>query len=101
MNEEKFREAVLESDIPVMVHFYAPWCGPCHSMEPIIEELALEYKGKIKFVSLDTSKNPQAAAQYYVRAVPTYIVFVGGKPQEKQVGTASKGSFKGWLNKWV
>ena len=101
MDEERFRDVVLEADIPIVVCFYTSWCGACRRMDPIIEELALEYKGKAKFVTLDASKNLQAAAQYYVRKVPTYIVFTNGKPQEMRVGTARKTAFKEWLSKWA
>lgn len=99
MDEAKFREAVLESDTPVVVCFHTTWCRPCRTMEPIIKQLASEYEGKIKFVVLDAAKNSQAAAKYYVRKVPTFILFIGGKPQEKKVG-ATRG-FREWVEKWV
>jgi thioredoxin 1 len=99
MNEAKFREAVLESDIPVVVYFYTRWCGACRRMEPTIGQLASEHEGKIKFVAVNAAKTPQLAAKYYVRTVPTYIVFIDGKPQERLVGASQ--SFRGWVEKWA
>ena len=96
---EKFKD-VLESNIPVVVCFYTPWCGACRRMDPIIGELATKYKGKIKFAVLDATKYPQAAAEYYVHKVPTYILFKDGTPQGMQVGTARKEDFDNWLSKW-
>ncbi len=100
MNEEKFSD-VINSDVPVVVCFYTPWCGACHRMDPIIGKLAEEYKGQFKFAVVDASKYPQAAAEYYVRAVPTYIIFIDGKPQESRVGVTYEPVFREWLDKWA
>lgn len=99
MNEENFQKAVIESTIPVVVYFYTNWCGACRRMEPIIKQLASEYEGKIKFVAIDGAKNPQAAAKYYIRKVPTFIIFIGGEPQEKLVGATR--NFREWIEKWA
>ncbi len=100
MNEEKFTD-VLQSDIPVLVDFHATWYQPCKLMEPIIEKLAEEFKGRILFVAVDTSKYPQAAAKYYVRSVPTFIIFIDGKPVESRVGVTYEPVFREWLDKWA
>ena len=94
-------EDVIKSPIPVVVCFYTRWCGACHRMDPTIKELASEYEGKVKFAILDAAKYPQAAAKYYVRVVPTFIIFVDGQPQEKKVGATRKETFKNWLSKWI
>jgi len=100
MNEEKFRD-VLESTVPVIVCFYTPWCHACHQMDPVIGKLAEEYRGRVRFAVVDASKYPQAVAEYYVRAVPTYIVFVDGNPEERRVGIVYEPVFREWIEKWA
>lgn len=100
MSEEKFAD-VLKSNIPVLVDFHAPWCQPCKMMEPIIEKLAEEYEGRVKFVAIDTSKYPRAASKYYIRSVPTFIIFIDGKPMESRVGVTYESVFREWLDKWA
>lgn len=81
----KFKE-ILNSDVPVLVDFYATWCGPCKMMSPILDEVAKKVQGKAKVIKVDVDKNQQAAAAYQVRGVPTLILFKKGKQVWKQSG---------------
>ncbi len=82
---KKFNE-LINSDTPVLVDFYADWCGPCKMLSPVIEELARETKGKAKVIKVDIDKNPQAAAHYNVKGVPTVILFKNGQIKWRQSG---------------
>jgi thioredoxin 1 len=85
-----FQADVLDNDIPVLVDFWAPWCGPCRMVAPIVEELAEEYDGKVKFVKLNTDDNPQVAGKYGIRSIPTLLVFKGGEQVSQIVGFRPK-----------
>ncbi|XTZ10775.1 MAG: thioredoxin, partial [cyanobacterium endosymbiont of Rhopalodia yunnanensis] len=74
VTDEKFKDDVLDSDIPVLVDFWAPWCGPCRMVAPVVEEIAEQYKGKVKVVKLNTDDNPQIASQYGIRSIPTLMI---------------------------
>ena len=81
-----FDEKVLKSDIPVLVDFWAPWCGPCRAVGPVIDELATESDGKILVAKLNVDENPATPAKYGIRAIPTLIVFKNGEPDKVLVG---------------
>jgi len=90
VTDTNFKNEVLDSQIPVVVDFWAVWCGPCKMIAPIIEELAVEYQGKMKFGKLDVDSNPQVSMQYGIRSIPTLLVFKGGKVVDQIVGAMPK-----------
>lgn len=90
LTDQNFQENVLKSDKPVLVDFWAEWCGPCLQMAPMIDELANDYDGKAVIGKLDVDSNPQTASQYGIRNIPTLLVFKNGEVVDKQVGAAPK-----------
>jgi thioredoxin 1 len=86
LNDQNFASEVLSSRIPVMVDFFATWCGPCKALTPIVEKLATEYQGRLKVGKLNIDEAPQTPAQYGVRAVPTIVFFKGGQAEDMVVG---------------
>jgi thioredoxin 1 len=94
IEEAKFDEAVLKSKTPVLVDFWAPWCGPCRMVAPIVDELAGEYAGKVNFVKVNVDNNQKIAGKYGVMSIPTLILFKGGKPMTNIVGFKPKTELK-------
>jgi thioredoxin 1 len=99
VNDKNFDPEVLKSQIPVLVDFYATWCGPCKSLAPILEQLAGEYQGKAKIVKLDIDEAPTTASSFGIMAVPTLIIFKGGREQQKLTGARSKPDLEAALKK--
>ena len=98
VNDINFDEIVIKSDKPVIVDFWAEWCGPCRMIAPIIEELSKEYSGKATVVKCDVDNNPQVAAKYSIRNIPTILFFKDGKVADKQVGAVPKNILVNKLN---
>ncbi len=86
LTEDNFTSEVLEADIPVMIDFWAPWCGPCHMVSPIVESLADKYEGKIKVGKVNLDEYPALASQYGVRSIPAIFIFNNGEVAERTVG---------------
>jgi thioredoxin 1 len=90
VTDSTFEQEVLQANQPVLVDFWAVWCGPCKAIAPIVEELAGDYEGKLKVMKLDVDDNPQTAMAYGVQSIPTLLVFKDGKPAERIVGAVPK-----------
>jgi thioredoxin 1 len=93
VNDGNFDEVVIKSDKPVLVDFWAEWCGPCRMVGPIIEEISHEYEGKALVVKCDVDSSPGVAARYGIRNIPTILFFKDGKIADKQVGAVPKSNF--------
>ncbi len=90
LDDSNFEEEVINSDVPVLVDFWAAWCGPCRVIAPVIEELAEEFEGRIKIGKLDVDFNPQTAMRFNVRSIPTLLIFKDGQVADQLVGAAPK-----------
>jgi thioredoxin 1 len=90
VSDDTFHAEVLQSSVPVLIDFWAPWCGPCRTIGPVVEELAGVYKGRLKVVKMNVDDNPRTPAQFGVRGIPNLIVFKGGEVQEQIVGAVPK-----------
>lgn len=88
VTDATFEREVVQSEVPVFVDFWAPWCGPCRMIAPVVEELAREYAGRMKFVKLDTQENPLVPGQMGIRAIPTLVIFRGAEVVDHRVGAA-------------
>jgi len=98
VTDATFQKEVLESEVPVLVDFYADWCGPCKMIAPSVEQLATEFAGKAKVLKLDVDSNGQTAQNYRVMSIPTLLVFKGGKVVDTIVGAVPKATLAGKLN---
>lgn len=90
VNDSSFQTEVINADKPVLVDFWAIWCGPCKMIAPIVEELAKEYDGKLKVTKMDVDANPRTAMQFGIRSIPTLLVFKGGQVVEQIIGAVPK-----------
>ena len=94
INDSNFDQAVLQAKTPVLVDFWATWCGPCRMVAPLVEELAEEYEGRVSFVKLDVDRNPKTASQYGIMSIPTLLIFKNGQPVSHIVGFRPKAELK-------
>ena len=90
VSDSDFEQEVLKATKPVLVDFWAPWCGPCRMVAPIVEELSEEYDGKVDFFKLNTDENPNTSVKYGIRSIPTLLVFKGGEPVGQIIGFQPK-----------
>lgn len=101
VTDSSFQQEVLDSDLPVLVDFWAPWCGPCRMVSPVVDELANQYAGQVKVVKLNTDDNPDIASQYGIRSIPTLIVFKAGEAVDRVIGAVPKTTLTTTLEKYL
>lgn len=99
VSDDAFDKHVLQSDLPVLLDFWAEWCGPCKAIAPVLEDLAKQYEGKLKVVKLDIDQNQQTPRTYGVRGIPTLMMFKNGKVEATQIGAVGKGQLVQMIDK--
>ena len=98
VEDSSFDKLVLQSNIPVLVDFWAPWCGPCRMVGPVVDELAEEYEGRVSFYKVNVDSSPKVTSRYGIMSIPTLILFKDGKPVSNIVGFKPKGELKKGLD---
>ncbi|MBJ7901272.1 MAG: thioredoxin [Cyanobacteria bacterium RI_101] len=101
VTDASFKQDVLDSDLPVLVDFWAPWCGPCRMVAPVVDEIAQQYTGQVKVVKLNTDENPNTASEYGIRSIPTLMIFKGGQRVDMVVGAVPKTTLAQTLEKYL
>ena len=98
VDDTSFKSVVIEANVPILVDFWAPWCAPCRSIAPVVDELAGEYAGRVGFAKVNVDENPKVATDYGVRSIPTLLIFKEGKPVAQIVGMRPKAELKKQLD---
>lgn len=101
VTDDSFADDVLSADKPVLVDYWATWCGPCRQIAPALEEIAGEFDGRLEVVKVDIDENPETPGRYGVRGVPTLMIFKGGEPVATSVGAKAKGQLVEWVHKAI
>jgi thioredoxin 1 len=101
LNESNFNQVISETTIPILVDFWAEWCGPCKMIGPVVEEIASEFEGKVQVAKLDVDENQNTASNYKVVSIPTLILFKEGKEMERSIGYKNKDELRRLLNKYL
>ncbi|KHO03462.1 thioredoxin [Rickettsia felis str. Pedreira] len=101
VTDSSFKKEVLESDLPVLVDFWAEWCGPCKMLTPIIDEISKELKGKVKVLKMNIDENPNIPSEYGIRSIPTIMLFKNGEQKDTKIGLQQKNSLLDWINKSI
>jgi thioredoxin 1 len=101
INDEEFQQKVLNSPLPVIVDFWAPWCGPCRMIAPVLEQFAREYQGKLVVAKVNTDENPEWAIKYGVQGIPTLLFIAGGEVKDRQVGVGPAPALKAKLEAFL
>lgn len=98
VTDANFEQEVLQSDIPVLVDYWAEWCGPCKMIAPVLEEVAKDYDGKVKICKMDVDENQDTPAKFGIRGIPTLMIFKGGNAEATKVGAVSKNQLTEFIN---
>ena len=101
LSDDTFQKEVLESSIPVLVDYWAEWCGPCKMIAPILDDLVSEYDGKLKIAKLNIDENPQTPTKFGIRGIPTLMIFKDGNPEATKVGALSKSQLTAFIDSTI
>nr|NP_053835.1 thioredoxin [Porphyra purpurea]P51225.1 RecName: Full=Thioredoxin; Short=Trx [Porphyra purpurea]AAC08111.1 thioredoxin [Porphyra purpurea] len=101
VTDASFKQEVINNDLPVLVDFWAPWCGPCRMVSPVVDAIAEEYESSIKVVKINTDDNPTIAAEYGIRSIPTLMIFKSGERVDTVIGAVPKSTLESTLNKYI
>jgi thioredoxin 1 len=101
LTDETFEQEVLRSEQPVVVDFWAPWCGPCRMIAPIMSDLANEHGDRVKFTKMNVDENPQTSARYNILSIPTVVLFEDGEPREALMGARPRSHYEGAWERWL
>ena len=101
ISDDTFENEVINSDLPVLIDFWAPWCAPCRAIGPVVDELAKDYEGKLKVVKMNVDENPLTPSRYGVRSIPNLLLFKNGQVKDQIIGAVPKGHFVQAIDKLV